>query len=131
MSRNTSVLTKFILDTAFGLPGIILFGLLGGIAVGLAVGRSANVGASLPEKPDISLLAAPIGLDGPALVQLPAVAEQRSPGTAKLRPALAIDYGRGTALLIGPLVPRAGVSDGTQIAKAAACPAPRGSVDHN
>jgi hypothetical protein len=108
MSRNTPVLTKVILDTAFGLPGIILLGLLGGIAVGLAVGRSAVIGVSNPS----------------AVKLQPALA-------AVLAPVLAIDYGRGTTLLVGPPVPWAGVVDGTQIAKAGSCAGARSPIDRN
>jgi hypothetical protein len=102
MFRNTPVLIKRVLDTAFGLPGIILFGLLGGVAVGLAVGRSAVMDISLPEEPisDASL-------------------------------ALAVDYGRGTTLLLGPLLSRADVADGSAVAKAGSCAVARNPSGRN
>jgi hypothetical protein len=42
MSRAAPVLLRWILNSVFGLPGIILFGLAGGIALGLVVGRTAK-----------------------------------------------------------------------------------------
>lgn len=42
MSRQAPFLLRSILNTVFGLPGIMLFGLTGGIVLGLVVGRSAK-----------------------------------------------------------------------------------------
>jgi hypothetical protein len=39
MFRNTGPVVSYILDKAFGLPGIIVFGLLAGTVFGAAVGR--------------------------------------------------------------------------------------------
>jgi hypothetical protein len=39
MFRNTAPVVSYILDKAFGLPGIIVFGLLAGTVIGAAFGR--------------------------------------------------------------------------------------------
>jgi hypothetical protein len=61
MSRAAPVLLRLILNSVFGLPGIILFGLAGGIALGLVVGRTAKHEiAYIGETPSIARADTPV-----------------------------------------------------------------------
>jgi hypothetical protein len=115
MSREAPVLLRSILNSVFGLPGIMLFGLVGGIALGLVVGRTTKH---------------QIGFVESAISSPEAAAWMRSkPAGGRTRqepaaPAPAVDYLAGLAqfdggLLYGDLVYAGGIGDTPSVARAA------------
>jgi hypothetical protein len=110
MSREAPVLLRSVLNSVFGLPGIMLFGLIGGIALGLVVGRNT--------KHEIAFLesAAPASPKAAAWMRSKAVA-----GRTRLEPAApepAIDYIAGLSQFNDVLAFTAGTGDPSSIARA-------------
>jgi hypothetical protein len=107
MSRVAPFLLRSILNTVFGLPGIMLFGLAGGIALGLVVGRSTK------HEIVFAQTAGSASQDAAAWMRSRSAIER-----TRLEPAApALDFVAGPPQFDGLLAYTAGIGDTTSIAR--------------
>jgi hypothetical protein len=125
MSRNVPSVIGYILDTVFGLPGIVIFALLGSIGLGFAIGRMNISNISFPEATlrgnNLALRLAIRQGSYDAPVRPLAAAGRSRPGVAPLLldPPLAVGHCADFTLLgCSPVYPAGAQEDGTMVDRA-------------
>jgi hypothetical protein len=110
MSRVAPFLLRSILNTVFGLPGIMLFGLAGGIALGVVVGRST--------KHEIVFAQTPTSASPDAAAWMRSKAADERTRLEPAAPAPTIDFVAGPPQSNEVLAYTAGIGDTPPIARA-------------